>query len=100
MSFSMDVYHHRESCVVKLKGILNAQQQDEFLALFDQCARGTPFVLDMGQTEHIDSAGLGMLLMPREYAGGSNESVSIRNVSRSAAPSLRIANFDKLFRFS
>jgi anti-anti-sigma factor len=45
----------------------------------------------------MDSSALGMLLQLREHAGGSNQSVLIRNCNPEIAEILRISNFNKLF---
>ncbi len=55
------------------------------------------YVVDMTNTEYMDSSALGMLLQLREHAGGSNQSVLIRNCNPEIAEILRISNFNKLF---
>lgn len=54
------------------------------------------FVIDMRNTEYMDSSALGMLLQLREFTGNRNDAIRIRNVCRSVRDILTIANFDKL----
>lgn len=55
------------------------------------------YVVDMTQTEFIDSAALGMLLLLREAAGGDQSHVEINNCNKLIRNILRVANFAKLF---
>ncbi len=58
------------------------------------------FVLDMRNTEYMDSSALGMLLQLREFTGNRKEAIRIKNVGRSVRDILTIANFDKLMTIS
>jgi anti-anti-sigma regulatory factor len=53
------------------------------------------FVVDMRETEYIDSSGLGMLLILKDYAVGG--SVELRNAGAAVQRILSMAHFDRLF---
>jgi anti-anti-sigma factor len=53
-------------------------------------------VVDFGQTEYIDSTGLGMLLKLREFAGGQQSRVHLIKCSPQVKSILSIANFQSL----
>ena len=55
------------------------------------------YVLDMRQTNYMDSAALGMLLQIREHAGGTRSAVHITNTQPVIKDILAVANFDQLF---
>jgi anti-anti-sigma factor len=55
------------------------------------------FVVDLSQSEYMDSAALGMLLLLLDKAGGSKDRVKIINPNKTVGKILEIANFDKLF---
>ncbi len=55
------------------------------------------WVIDMANTEYVDSSALGMLLMLRERAGGENSDISIVNTSDGVKKIFETANFNKLF---
>ncbi len=55
------------------------------------------WVIDMANTEYVDSSALGMLLMLRERAGGESADISIVNTSDGVKKIFETANFNKLF---
>lgn len=61
---------------------------------------GTVFVLDMSNTEYMDSSALGMILLLKEHAGTLGGDIKISNASSEIKNILEIANFDKLFSIS
>tara|TARA_A100001037_G_C15043281_1_gene586536 strand:- start:477 stop:782 length:306 start_codon:yes stop_codon:yes gene_type:complete len=58
------------------------------------------YVVDLAETETMDSAALGMLLLLRDYAGGENADIRVQNCSDSVREILRIASFELLFTVS
>jgi anti-anti-sigma factor len=55
------------------------------------------WIIDMNNTEYVDSSALGMLLMLRERAGGENADINIVNTSPGVKKIFETANFNKLF---
>lgn len=55
------------------------------------------YVIDLKETEYMDSSALGMLLLLRDYAGGDSSDISILNGKSELKKILAIANFNKLF---
>jgi anti-anti-sigma factor len=83
---------------LKIQGIFNiALYQDFSLAYKDNLDKGTRFIIDMDETDGIDSSALGMLLLLRERAGGDISNISIININQSLSKILQIANFNRLF---
>jgi len=58
------------------------------------------YVIDMSQTEYVDSSALGMLLLLREHAGSDQAKVSINGSNKDVKEILLVSNFDKLFTIS
>jgi anti-anti-sigma factor len=58
---------------------------------------GVVVVVDLGQTEYVDSSALGMLLLLREYAGGDTAAIKLVHGSPEVKKILTIANFHQLF---
>ena len=52
--------------------------------------------IDMGTTNYMDSAALGMLLQIREHAGDKNDSVVIESANSHIKEILQVANFEKI----
>ncbi len=55
------------------------------------------FLIDMSDTEYIDSAALGMLLLLREQAGGDNARIKISGCTQDVQRILQVSSFHKLF---
>lgn len=55
------------------------------------------FEIDLNNVEYLDSSALGMLLMLREKAQASNQTVSLANCSGTVKQILDVANFGRLF---
>lgn len=56
------------------------------------------YVIDLSETQYMDSAALGMLLQLREYAGGTMDAVTIKNAAPMIRKVLEVANFDRLMQ--
>jgi len=54
-------------------------------------------IINLAQTEYMDSSALGMLLVLKERTGGDNSSVLLKNCNKEIKNILAISNFDKLF---
>ncbi|MGL4408520.1 MAG: STAS domain-containing protein [Zoogloea sp.] len=57
-------------------------------------------VVDLGETEYLDSSALGMLLMLRDKASSAGKRVALANCKGPVRQVLDIANFAKLFEIS
>jgi len=55
------------------------------------------FVVDLSETEYMDSSAMGMLLQLRDHSAKDRGDVSLVNANESVREILKIANFDKLF---
>lgn len=58
------------------------------------------YVIDMSQVPMMDSAGLGLLLKLREYAGDSEADITLRNCSETVRKILYLAHFQNFFRIT
>jgi anti-anti-sigma factor len=54
-------------------------------------------IVDMSQTDYLDSSALGMLLVLRDKVGGNKDAVRLTGARTEVKKILEIANFDKLF---
>jgi anti-anti-sigma factor len=83
--------------VIKVSGRFDFSCHQDFIGTYKAFPQGQKrFIVDLSDTEYMDSSAMGMLLQLREYGDKSlpipliNSSDGVRNI-------LRIANFDKLF---
>lgn len=58
------------------------------------------YVIDLKESEYLDSSALGMLLALRDYAGGDNASISVINCNQDVKKILVITKLDELFSVS
>ena len=60
-------------------------------------AEQASYFIDMSETEYIDSAALGMLLLLREQAGGDNARIRISGCTPDVERILEVSRFHQLF---
>ncbi|MCB1761602.1 MAG: STAS domain-containing protein [Gammaproteobacteria bacterium] len=83
--------------VIKVSGRFDFTCHQEFVSGYRAYPPGLKsYVVDLSQTEFMDSSAMGMLLQLREY-GDKKSGVSLVKGRDSVKDILRIANFDKLF---
>lgn len=55
------------------------------------------FIIDLKESDYLDSSALGMLLALRDFAGGDSASISIINCNPDVKKILVITKLDELF---
>lgn len=58
------------------------------------------FIIDLKDSEYLDSSALGMLLALRDYSGGENADISVINCNPDVKKILVITKLDELFTVS
>jgi anti-anti-sigma factor len=86
------------SVIISVAGRLDFHCHDEFRKVYESDAPGEvgEYVVDLKQTDYIDSSALGMLLLLREAVAGIDK-VRIVNCQPAVRRILEIANFNQLF---
>ena len=101
MSITAQISPDGHSVTINVNGRFDFSTHQDFRAAYEQHEQrpgdGTRYVLDLGNTEYMDSSALGMLLMLREHAGGESAAVRIANCGEAIRNVLTIANFQQLF---
>ena len=99
MGINMTVSDGGSKVTIAVTGKFDFQLYDEFRACYaDTAGSGVEYVVDLSDTDYLDSSALGMLLSLREHAGGDGSSIEIRNASPEVRKILDVANFGKLFK--
>lgn len=99
MGINMTVSDDDGKVTIAVTGKFDFQLYDEFRASYaDTAGNGTEYVIDLADTEYLDSSALGMLLLLREHAGGESSSIEITQASAEVRKILDVANFGKLFK--
>ncbi len=86
--------------VIQLQGRFDFNSHREFREAVDAALAGSgkEIHVDLGGVDYLDSSALGMLLMLRDKAKGSNREVALSRCAGAVKQVLDIANFGKLFR--
>jgi anti-anti-sigma factor len=99
MSINMTASTEGDKVTIAVAGKFDFQLYDEFRASYaDTAGDGVEYVVDLAETEYLDSSALGMLLLLREHAGGETSSIEIKQATAEVRKILDVANFGKLFK--
>jgi anti-anti-sigma factor len=99
MSINMTSSVEGDKVTIAVAGKFDFQLYDEFRASYaDTAGDGVEYVVDLAETEYLDSSALGMLLLLREHAGGETSSIEIKQATAEVRKILDVANFGKLFK--
>lgn len=83
---------------IRVKGRFDFAAHQEFLSAYKELPKGQKhFIVDLSETDYMDSSAMGMLLQLREH-GDKSKPVELVNGNEGIREILRIANFDKLFK--
>ncbi|OZG75294.1 anti-anti-sigma factor [Hahella sp. CCB-MM4] len=85
---------------IDIRGRFDFSQISQFRSSYESKNKDAEFVVDLRQTEHIDSSALGMLLNMRTFLGGDTAQISIVNCSPGIKKIFEISRFDKKFSIS
>jgi anti-anti-sigma factor len=69
----------------------------EFRDAYQASPPTNAFVVDLKDTAYMDSAGLGMLIQLRDFAGGQAASIRLVGLNDTIRTILNVANFSRLF---
>ncbi len=99
MGINTTVSETGNKVTISVAGKFDFQLYDEFRASYaDTAGSGVEYVVDLSNTEYLDSSALGMLLLLREHAGAESSNIEITQASPEVRKILDVANFGKLFR--
>jgi anti-anti-sigma factor len=82
---------------IVIDGMFDLSVQQDFRKVYEEEGKSKQYVIDMRQTEYMDSAAFGMLLVFRDYLGGDKANVLIKNASDDIKKSFEILQFDRMF---
>ncbi|MFP4147247.1 MAG: STAS domain-containing protein [Halorhodospira sp.] len=86
-----------QTLVMYIQGFFDFSLHKDFRQAYKGVEGVRRYVIDLRETEYMDSSALGMLLLLREFAGDLGGEVILRNCSREVRKILEIANFQRLF---
>ncbi|MCW8946460.1 MAG: STAS domain-containing protein [Sedimenticola thiotaurini] len=97
MSVTVKESDDQKQATIHVVGRFDFSCHQEFSGAYKQFPKGERcFVVDLSDTEYMDSSSMGMLLQLKEYASNVRP-VALSNANESVREILQIAHFDKLF---
>lgn len=84
---------------IDISGRFDFSVHQDFRQVYEHAhGNANQYVIDLQNTEYVDSSALGMLLLLREHAGGDQAKVKIVHCRPEVKKILTIANFHHLFQ--
>lgn len=88
----------QEELIIQLQGNFDFNQYEEFTDSYQKYDHVfKKYIVDLSEVKAVDSSGLGMFLLLRDYAGGDSSEVSLVNPNPIIREVLETSNFKKLF---
>ena len=97
MGLHKQVSHDSETVTLRIDGMFDLSLQSEFRNAYETEGKSSKYILDLRDTEYMDSAAFGMLLVFRDYAGGDQSNIDIRNANEDIKKSFVMLQFDRMF---
>ena len=98
MAVNTTVSNNGNTVTIAVSGKFDFQLYDEFRSSYSESdGSNVNYVVDLANTDYLDSSALGMLLLLREHAGGEASRINITQASSDVKKILDVANFGKLF---
>jgi len=82
---------------IDINGTLGNIMHKEFRAAYEE-QKASKYILDLANTQNIDSSGLGMLLLLKDHAGGENANIEFINCSDHLLDIFHVTCFFRLFK--
>jgi anti-anti-sigma factor len=101
MAISSEFNKETNTLIINITGSFDINVYQKFGESYkDYLKPEYSIIIDLSETEYMDSSALGMLLMLRERAGGESSSITIRNCTDGIKKILSTANFQRLFNIN
>lgn len=101
MAINTNIDTGTQTLVIKVSGRFDFGVHQDFRKATEQATQEIKtIVVDMANTDYVDSSALGMLLVLRDKVGDNKSAVLIKSAKPDVRKILEIANFDKLFTLS
>jgi len=98
---TIEVSTNNEAATIKIIGRFDFSSQRDFRNAYqNQQQNVSEYIVDLSQTEYIDSSALGMLLLLKEHVESKNAHSKLFQPAPEIRKILTMSNFDQLFTIS
>ena len=96
MSITTSSQNDGKTLKISVSGTLGNDIHKEFREAYENNTSSS-YVVDLGNAQNIDSSGLGMLLLLRDFAGGEDSDITLMNCSSTILEIFNVTCFFRLF---
>lgn len=101
MAISSNLSNDGSLLTITVKGRFDFSSLQSFRNAYEKTLpKPNKFIVDLKDSEYLDSSALGMLLALRDYAGGEKSDISVINCNQDVKKILVITKLDELFSVS
>ncbi len=99
MAIQSNVSSDEGILTITIDGRFDATSLDDFRRSYEDVDSDliNQYHVDLKDTVHLDSSALGMLLVLRDFAGGDQANITIKNCSPEVKKIFAISSFTQLF---
>ena len=97
MSIAKHISPDQATVTIQIEGMFDLSVQSQFRSAYEESGASKKYILDMRDTEYMDSAAFGMLLVFRDHIGGDDSQITIVNASEDIIKSFKMLHFDRMF---
>ncbi len=98
MSLNKTISDDGKTCTIQVNGKFDFNLVQAFRAAYSDIGEGQPkLIVDLRDTEYMDSSALGMLLNMKKSLGDNVTGIQIANCRPQIKKILQISRFDKKF---
>jgi len=97
VSVTTSTQNEGKTLKISISGTLGNDIHKAFREAYEKNSSGS-FIVDLGHANNIDSSGLGMLLLLRDFAGGESSDITIVNCSQTILDIFNVTCFYRLFK--
>lgn len=99
MSITSSAADNGKTLTIKVQGRFDFSSLQLFRTAYEKVTpKPEKFIVDLKESDYLDSSALGMLLALRDYGGGDNADISIINCNSDVKKILVITKLDELFK--
>lgn len=101
MAITSNVSDNGKTLTIVVQGRFDFSALQSFRSSYEKVdPKPSKFIIDLKESDYLDSSALGMLLALKDYAGGDSADISITNCNPDVKKILVITKLDELFSVS
>lgn len=99
MSISSELTDDKKQLTIKVEGRFDFSTLQSFKDAYDDLdPQPESYIIDLKDSDYLDSSALGMLLALRDHAGSDKADITIKNCNAEVKKILLVTKLDELFK--